>query len=68
VVAIAHNTDLTVSEEGEVISADAVESAQDVDGSTTETTPESVQTGDNHSTDADGTATVDDDEAGQEGI
>jgi DNA gyrase subunit A len=72
VVAIARNTDLTVIgedlENGLENGEPTAEGAQDVDGSTTETAPQSVKTGDNHSTDADGTATVDDDEAGQEGI
>ena len=60
VVAIARNTDLTVSDE-------AVEGAQDVDGLPTEQTPESVQNDDQHSTDIEGAATVEGDEAGQEG-
>ncbi|MFI5710281.1 DNA gyrase subunit A [Kribbella sp. NPDC051620] len=40
---------------------------QDVDASTTETPSASVSTDDQHSTDVDGAATVEDDEAGQEG-
>jgi DNA gyrase subunit A len=67
VVAIARNTDLTVNDEvgetavgGEVV-ADAAEAP-------TEGTPESVQNDDQHSTDVDGAATVEDDEAGQEDI
>ncbi|WTL13860.1 DNA gyrase subunit A [Kribbella sp. NBC_01505] len=75
VVAIARNTDLTVEgledgsettsegAEGEVVSTDA----QDVDASTTETPSASVSTTDERSTDVDGAATVEDDEAGQEG-
>ncbi|MEV0287362.1 MULTISPECIES: DNA gyrase subunit A [unclassified Kribbella] len=72
VVAIARNTDLSLNGNGDE-SEDAEagtsseEGAQDVDGSTTETTPESVQTDDQRSTDVDGAATVEDDEAGQEG-
>ncbi|WP_460652063.1 DNA gyrase subunit A [Kribbella endophytica] len=69
VVAIARNTDLTISdeeldEEGEPVT----EGAQDVDAPTTETAPESVKNDDQHSTDVEGTATVEDDDAGQEGI
>ncbi|TCC56108.1 DNA gyrase subunit A [Kribbella pittospori] len=77
VVAIARNTDLTVNGDldgdldGEVSDpAEAgtpSEGAQDVDGSTTESTPEGVNNGDQRSTDVDGAATVEDDEAGQEG-
>ncbi|MFI5691502.1 DNA gyrase subunit A [Kribbella sp. NPDC051586] len=69
VVAIARNTDLTVAlEESEAAEEGTVtESAQNVDGSTTETTSESVQNDDERSTDVDGAATVEDDEAGQEG-
>ena len=75
VVAIARNTDLTVSEE----EAEGVDGAlpgnqqgdeagaQDVDGLPTETAPESVQIDDQHSTDIEGAATVEDDETGQEG-
>ena len=64
VVAIARNTDLTVSEE-ELEDAEA--GVQDVDGSPTETAPQSVQNDDQHSTDIEGAATVEGDEAGQEG-
>ncbi|MEU0090454.1 DNA gyrase subunit A [Kribbella sp. NPDC006257] len=64
VVAIARNTDLTVSEE-ELEGAEA--GVQDVDGSPTETAPQSVQNDDQHSTDIEGAATVEGDEAGQEG-
>jgi DNA gyrase subunit A len=67
VVAIARNTDLTVGEE-ELEAADGAEAGvQDVDGSPTETAPESVQNDDQHSTDIEGAATVEGDEAGQEG-
>lgn len=65
VVAIARNTDLTVEIEG-VEGAGEV-AAQDVDGLPTEEAPQSVQDDDQHSTDVDGAATVEDDEAGQEG-
>ncbi|WP_020386711.1 DNA gyrase subunit A [Kribbella catacumbae] len=67
VVAIARNTDLAVSDEELESVEGAEEVAQDVDGATTETTPGSVSTDDQHSTDVDGAATVEDDEAGQEG-
>jgi DNA gyrase subunit A len=69
VVAIARNTDLAIAEdESEAADEGTVaEGAQNVDGSTTETTSESVQTDDERSTDVDGAATVEDDEAGQEG-
>ena len=73
VVAIARNTDLTVNgdligEESEgVEGGTSLGDAQDVDGSTTESTPESVQNDDERSTDVDGAATVEDDDAGQEG-
>ncbi|NEA33335.1 DNA gyrase subunit A [Streptomyces sp. SID13031] len=67
VVAIARNTDLTVSDDEAEVVEGAEEVAQDVDGSTTETTSGSVSTDDQHSTDVDGAATVEDDEAGQEG-
>jgi DNA gyrase subunit A len=72
VVAIARNTDLTVltvaGEESEAAEeGTVVEGAQNVDGSTTESTSESVQSGDERSTDVDGAATVEGDEAGQEG-
>jgi DNA gyrase subunit A len=40
---------------------------QDVDGLPTEQAPDSVKNDDQHSTDVDGAATVEDDEAGQEG-
>jgi DNA gyrase subunit A len=71
VVAIARNTDLSLNGNGDE-SEDAEagtpsEGAQDVDGSTTESTPASVQNDDQRSTDVDGAATVEDDEAGQEG-
>lgn len=65
VVAIARNTDLTVEIEG-VEGAGEV-AAQDVDGLPTEEAPQSVQDDDQHSTDVDGAATVEGDEAGQEG-
>ncbi|TCN39570.1 DNA gyrase subunit A [Kribbella orskensis] len=65
VVAIARNTDLTVEIEG-VEGAGEV-AAQDVDGLPTEQAPQSVQDDDQHSTDVDGAATVEGDEAGQEG-
>ncbi|MGC4936835.1 DNA gyrase subunit A [Kribbella sp. DT2] len=69
VVAIARNTDLTISdEELDEAGEPVTEGAQDVDASTTETAPESVNTDDQHSTDVEGTATVEDDDAGQEGI
>ncbi|GAA0936168.1 DNA gyrase subunit A [Kribbella koreensis] len=67
VVAIARNTDLTVSDDEAADVEGSEEVAQDVDGSTTETPSESVSTDDQHSTDVDGAATVEDDEAGQEG-
>jgi DNA gyrase subunit A len=70
VVAIARNTDLTINgngDESEAADAGTSENAQDVDESTTESTPESVQNDDQRSTDVDGAATVEDDEAGQEG-
>jgi len=69
VVAIARNTDLTVAlEESEAAEEGTVtEGAQNVDGSTTESTSESVQNDDERSTDVDGAATVESDEAGQEG-
>lgn len=67
VVAIARNTDLTVSDEEAEEIEGAEETAQDVDGVPTEQASESVQSDDQHSTDVDGAATVDDDEAGQEG-
>ncbi len=70
VVAIARNTDLTINgngDESEPVDAGTSENAQDVDESTTESTPESVQNDDQRSTDVDGAATVEDDEAGQEG-
>jgi DNA gyrase subunit A len=73
VVAIARSTDLTVpGEESDDAEAgteagEGLAGAQDVDGSTTESTPESVQDNDQRSTDVDGAATVEDDEAGQEG-
>ncbi|MFF0266062.1 DNA gyrase subunit A [Kribbella sp. NPDC004536] len=69
VVAIARNTDLTVAlEESDAAEAGTVaEDAQNVDGSTTESTSESVHNGDERSTEVDGAATVESDEAGQEG-
>ncbi|WP_439649085.1 DNA gyrase subunit A [Kribbella steppae] len=70
VVAIARNTDLSLNGNGDESNGDEAgtsENAQDVDGSTTESTPASVQTDDQRSTDVDGAATVEDDEAGQEG-
>ncbi|WP_328331516.1 DNA gyrase subunit A [Kribbella sp. NBC_00382] len=67
VVAIARNTDLTVSDDEAEDVEGSEEVAQDVDGSTTETPSTSVSTDDQHSTDVDGAATVEDDEAGQEG-
>jgi DNA gyrase subunit A len=69
VVAIARNTDLTVNGEDseDAEAGTAPEDVQDVDGSTTESTPESVQNDDQRSTDVDGAATVEDDDAGQEG-
>jgi DNA gyrase subunit A len=67
VVAIARNTDLTVSEEEDEAVEGIPADAQDVDGLPTETAPESVQNDDQHSTDIEGAATVEDDEAGQEG-
>jgi DNA gyrase subunit A len=69
VVAIARNTDLTVAlEESEAAEEGTVtEGAQNVDGSTTESTSESVQNDDERSTDVDGAANVEGDEAGQEG-
>jgi DNA gyrase subunit A len=71
VVAIARNTDLSLNgdlDESETAEAGtSSENAQDVDGSTTESTPASVQNDDQRSTDVDGAATVEDDEAGQEG-
>jgi DNA gyrase subunit A len=69
VVAIARNTDLTVGdEELDEAGEPVTEGAQDVDAATTETAPESVKNDDQHSTDVEGTATVEDDDAGQEGI
>ncbi|RZU20597.1 DNA gyrase subunit A [Kribbella rubisoli] len=69
VVAIARNTDLTVEVEESEAAEEGTEAigAQNVDGSTTESTSESVQNDDERSTDVDGAATVEDDEAGQEG-
>jgi DNA gyrase subunit A len=70
VVAIARNTDLRLNgdlDESEAAEAGTSENAQDVDGSTTESTPASVQNDDQRSTDVDGAATVEDDDAGQEG-
>ncbi|WP_329004588.1 DNA gyrase subunit A [Kribbella sp. NBC_00709] len=69
VVAIARNTDLTVEVEESEAAEEGTEAigAQNVDGSTTESTSQSVQNDDERSTDVDGAATVEDDEAGQEG-
>uniref|UniRef100_UPI0038CC0699 DNA gyrase subunit A n=1 Tax=Kribbella monticola TaxID=2185285 RepID=UPI0038CC0699 len=67
VVAIARNTDLTVSEEEAETVEDGEVAVQDVDGAPTETAPESVQNDEQHSTDIEGAATVEGDEAGQEG-
>jgi DNA gyrase subunit A len=69
VVAIARNTDLTVAEEEseESEAGTVAEDAQNVDGPTTESTSESVHNGDEGSTEVDGAATVESDEAGQEG-
>jgi len=67
VVAIARNTDLTVSEEETEAVEGAEAGVQDVDGSPTETAPQSVQNDEQHSTDIEGAATVEGDEAGQEG-
>ncbi|GAA2833494.1 DNA gyrase subunit A [Kribbella solani] len=69
VVAIARNTDLTVAlDESDPAEEGTVEDgAQNVDGSTTESTSESVQNDEERSTDVDGPATVESDEAGQEG-
>jgi DNA gyrase subunit A len=67
VVAIARNTDLTVSEEEAETAEGAEAGVQDVDGSPTETAPQSVQNDEQHSTDIEGAATVEGDEAGQEG-
>jgi DNA gyrase subunit A len=68
VVAIARNTDLTISEEEiEGVEGAGEVAAQDVDGLPTEQAPQSVQDDDQHSTDVDGAATVEGDEAGQEG-
>ena len=65
VVAIARNTDLTVEIEGGEGAGEVA--AQDVDGLPTEQAPQRVQDDDQHSTDVDGAATVEGDEAGQEG-
>ncbi|TDD46857.1 DNA gyrase subunit A [Kribbella antibiotica] len=69
VVAIARNTDLTVEEVEDAEAAEGVvaEDAQNVDAPTTETPSGSVSTTDERSTDVNGAATVEDDEAGQEG-
>ncbi|MEV8377466.1 DNA gyrase subunit A [Kribbella sp. NPDC056861] len=67
VVAIARNTDLTVGDDEAEAVEGTEEVAQDVDASTTEQAPTSVSSDDQHSTDVDGAATVEDDEAGQEG-
>jgi DNA gyrase subunit A len=67
VVAIALNTDLTVSDEEADEAADGAEVSVNLAETPTEGTPESVQNGDQHSTDVDGAATVEGDDAGQEG-
>ncbi|MFK4083337.1 DNA gyrase subunit A [Kribbella sp. NPDC020789] len=67
VVAIARNTDLTVEGAEGAEDAEEVVTSQDVDASTTETPSGSVTTTDERSTDVNGAATVEDDEAGQEG-
>ncbi|HET6298364.1 MAG TPA: DNA gyrase subunit A [Kribbella sp.] len=68
VVAIARNTDLTIGDDEAEDGLEGAEGAQDVDGSTTEPAPGSVQNDDQHSTDIEDAATVEGDEAGQEGI
>ena len=68
VVAIARNTDLTIGDDEAEDGLEGTEGAQDVDGSTTEPVPGSVQNDDQHSTDIEDAATVEGDEVGQEGI
>ena len=68
VVAIARNTDLTIGDDEAEDGLEGAEGAQDVDGSTTEPVPGSVQNDDQHSTDIEDAATVEGDEVGQEGI
>jgi DNA gyrase subunit A len=68
VVAIARNTDLTVSGEEAEEATDGAEVSANLAETPTEGAPESVQNDDQHSTDVDGAATVEGDEAGQEGI
>ncbi|WP_425554398.1 DNA gyrase subunit A [Kribbella sancticallisti] len=53
--------------DGVVIDSGEVDGAQDVDASTTEPPSGSVRNDDQHSTDVEDAATVEDDEAGQEG-
>ena len=80
VVAIARNTDLAVADDldaaagtdavvadGVVVDSSEVDGAQDVDTATTESGAADVNTDDQHSTDVEDPATVEDDEAGQEG-
>jgi DNA gyrase subunit A len=67
VVAIARNTDLTVSDEEADDAADGAEVSENLAETPTEGAPESVLNEDQHSTDVDGAATVEGDEAGQEG-
>jgi DNA gyrase subunit A len=67
VAAIARNTDLTVSDEEADDAADGAEVSENLAETPTEGAPESVQNEDQHSTDVDGAATVEGDEAGQEG-
>ncbi|MDX6292680.1 MAG: gyrase subunit [Kribbellaceae bacterium] len=66
VVAIARNTDLTVSDEEADDAADG-EVSENLAETPTEGAPESVLNEDQHSTDVDGAATVEGDDAGQEG-
>ncbi|WP_432951187.1 DNA gyrase subunit A [Kribbella sp. CA-253562] len=61
----AGSLDGVVVDSGEV---EGTESVQDVDAATTQSAPQSVQNDDQHSTDVEGPATVEDDDAGQEGI
>ncbi|MDT7655001.1 MAG: gyrase subunit, partial [Pseudonocardiales bacterium] len=68
VVAIARNTDLTVNGEEADEAADGEEVSANLAEAPTEGAPESVQNGDHHSTDVDGAANVEGDEAGQEDI
>jgi DNA gyrase subunit A len=67
VVAIARNTDLTVGDEEADDAADGAEVSENLAETPTEGAPESVLNEDQHSTDVDGVATVEGDEAGQEG-